>query len=229
MVRSLAPLAAFAAILTAGDSPKDYKDVPPTELGVKPVPEATDPRTGFVVGGMNTTASIKALKEIAGRPISDLESDMRPGAAVEVGSDKGFIGKDERLLDLLAADNAFVVDELGLTHQELARHLRVLAAIGMRQEADKIAGTPFLYHGRKFTVKVSVTRGYQLSPFKDGTKTNADAAVTNVETGKVVEFSLLVPDMIERYGFYEGKGTPYRVDPKDIVTGLDFLKAKKGR
>ena len=36
----------------------------------------------------------------------------------------------------------------------------------------------------------------------------------------------VVPDMIERYGFYEGKGTPYRVDPKKIVEVFDFLKKK---
>jgi hypothetical protein len=30
--------------------------------------------------------------------------------------------------------------------------------------------------------------------------------------------------MVERYGFYEGKGTPYRVEPKQIVEVLDFLK-----
>ena len=32
--------------------------------------------------------------------------------------------------------------------------------------------------------------------------------------------------MIERYGFYEGTGTPYRVAPRDIMAVLDFLKPK---
>jgi len=30
--------------------------------------------------------------------------------------------------------------------------------------------------------------------------------------------------MIDRYGFYEGKGTSYRVDPKQVVELFDFLK-----
>ena len=46
----------------------------------------------------------------------------------------------------------------------------------------------------------------------------------NVVTGKRITFSLLVPHMIERYGFYEGKGTPYRVDPAQALEVLDFLK-----
>jgi len=32
--------------------------------------------------------------------------------------------------------------------------------------------------------------------------------------------------MIERYGFYEGKGTSYRVEPKQVVELFDFLKVK---
>ena len=239
MGRSLASLAGAVVIavggLTAGDPAKDYKDVPPAELGVKPVPELKDPKTGFVVGGKNPTDLLKGLKEIAGRPIADLEADMRPGAKVEVGSDKGFLGKDERLLDVLAADNAYVVDQLGLTHQELARHLRVLAAIGDKKFGEayeaKKADTliPFTYHGRTFAVQMYHSRGYQLSPFQDGTKASAEARVINKDTGKELRYSLLVPDMVERYGFYEGEGTPYRVDPKDIVAVLDFLKPGKGR
>lgn len=34
--------------------------------------------------------------------------------------------------------------------------------------------------------------------------------------------------MIEPYGFYEGQGTPYRVEPRAAVEVLDFLK-KKGK
>jgi hypothetical protein len=33
--------------------------------------------------------------------------------------------------------------------------------------------------------------------------------------------------MIRRYGFYEGKGTPYRVDPRKVLEVLDFLSPPK--
>jgi hypothetical protein len=223
---------AIAAASWADDPPKDYKDVDLAELGVKLVPEKTDPPTGFVVAGKNPTALIKRLREINGRTVADLEKDMRPGANSDVGSDKGFLGSDEALLVVMAADNARVVDELGLTHQELARHLRVVAAIGLMRLADaqkakkKPTTEPFVYHGRRFTVALQFYRGDQLSPFRDGTKTDTDVTLTNVDSGKVLRYSLLVPDMIERYGFYEGMGTPYRVAPRDIVSVLDFLKPK---
>ncbi|MCH5376665.1 MAG: hypothetical protein JJ992_22095 [Planctomycetes bacterium] len=207
----------FAA--QAPGPPEDFTRTDLSQLGIAPVTPAKDPKTGFVVGGKNTTSTIERLSEIVGRSIAALEIDMRPGAVSEVGSDKGFLGDDESLLKVLADDNRYVVDELGLTHQELAKHLQVLAAVGTRLE-----GREFRYHGVRFKVSMVYSRGYQFSPFRDGTKTNAYAVVENVLSGKTLEYSLLVPHMVERYGFYEGKGTPYRVEPSRIVEVLDFLK-----
>jgi hypothetical protein len=78
-----------------GGPPKDYKDGDPAGLGFTPVKPEKDPRTGFVVGGRNATALVRRLTEVSGRAIAELEKDMRPGAASEVGSEKGFLGADE--------------------------------------------------------------------------------------------------------------------------------------
>src|SRR6202030_2049258 len=114
-------LLAVLASRTVADPP-DYTKANPKDLGINLVKPAKDPKTGFLVGGKNPTALIRKLTEIAGRPIADLEKDMRPGAL----SGKGFLGKDERLLDVLAKDNRYVVEKLGLAHQDLARHLHVI-------------------------------------------------------------------------------------------------------
>jgi hypothetical protein len=208
------------------ESPKDFTNVPLKELGIEPVKAAKDAKTGFVVGGKNSTALVKGLTEINGRTIAALEAEMRPGAS----SDAGFLGKDEKLLDVLVADNEYVVDKMGFTHQELALHLLVLARIGERQRAAKDGfGPEFRYHARRFQVKIDASRGYQDSPFRDGTKTDRVATVKNLDNGKSLTYSLLVPQMIERYGFYEGHGTTYRVDPKQVVAVLDFLRKAEKR
>ncbi len=220
-------------LLLGADEPKDYKDADLKSLGVELVAAKKDPKTGFVGGGKNATELILKLTEINGRKIADLEADMRPGAPSDVASTKGFLGKDERLLEVLAMDNRYIVDDLGLTHQELAKHLHIVGAIGLKHLVDSgKAGKPsmakeFTYHGRKFKVTVAVALGYQLSPFKDGTQTNNNAVVHNLTNGKKLGYSLLVPHMIERYGFYEGKGTPYRVEPREVLEVFDFLKKKK--
>ena len=199
------------------EPPKDYKDVSLKELGVSLVEPKKDSKTGFMVGGMNATSLIKKLTEINGILIADLEKSMRP----EELSTAGFLGKDESLLEVLTADNLYVVDEQGLTHQELAKHLHVLAAIGVRQE-----GKEFRFYGKKLKIRMIYSKGYQDSPFKDDTKTDSEAVIFNLDNGKNLRYSLLVPMMIERYGFYEGKGTSYRVDPRKVMEVLDFLKEK---
>ena len=236
MLRRLTCLAGLAVLLVlaagvlrgTGQAPaEDYTMVDPEKLGVKPAAAKKDPATGFVVGGKNATDLVKKLTAIAGRKIASLEKDMRPGAA----SRAGFLGKDEKLLDVLAADNAYVVDEMGLTHQALAHPMRIVGAIAVKHGVNmpRGKGYEFTYHGRTYKVSAVSARGYQDSPFKDGTKANSNVTVWNLTNGKQVAYSLLVPEMVARYGFYEGKGTPYRVEPRAVLEVFDFLKKGKGR
>jgi hypothetical protein len=192
------------------------------EFYVAPPTAKRDPVTGFHVGGLNETPVIERLTELNGRKIADLEADMRPGSS----STAGFLGADEKLLDLLADDNRYVVQTLRLTHQELARHLHALATIGWWQQKHHEETAPFVYRGRRFKVTLAATRGSQPSPFNDGTESGADATLENLDNGRTLKFALLVPYMIERYGFYEGRGTSYRVEPRQIVEVLDFLDGR---
>jgi len=198
---------------------QDYADVDPRQLGVEPVPRRTDPKTGFVIGGKNRTAVLAKLGEIVGVNIADLEDSMRPG----VLSTAGFLGKDEKLLDVLVADNRLVVDELGLTHQQLARPLRVLGAVARTEPGKSKVVT---YGGRRFRIQATLYRASVRSPFEDGTGTNCVVTIHNLANDKKLTYSLLVPEMVERYGFYEGKGTRYRLEPRSIIEVCDFLKNK---
>jgi hypothetical protein len=200
----------------------DFTDVDLVKAGIKPVAPKKDPRTGFVVGGVNSTDLIEKLTEINGKSIAELEKVMRPGAS----SRAGFLGKDEKLLAVLAADNRFVVEKMGLSHQEIARHLHALGVIAAKQASAGKSGQPFRYQGRRFRAEFFATLGFQDSPFGDGTKSGSDVTVHNLDNGKKLRYALLVPYMIERYGFYEGKGTPYRVEPAKVLEVLDFIKGK---
>jgi hypothetical protein len=194
---------------------------------VHPVRPHKEDATGFVVGGRNETALLRTLTKINGRTIAELETDMRPGAKSDVGSEAGFLGPAEKLLEVLATDNHYVVDELGLTHQELAKHLHAMGTIAFWQSDRNAQANAFIYHGRRFKVSLVITTGTQLSPFRDGTESGSNVVVENLENGKQLRYALLVPYMIEHYGFYEGHGTPYRVEPRQIVEAFDFLKRQR--
>ena len=89
---------------------RDYTELDLAKHGIELVEPQKDLQTGFIVGGVNETSSVLKLTELAGHQIEDLENDMRPGALGKGGSEAGFLGKEEKLLEVLARDNQYVVD-----------------------------------------------------------------------------------------------------------------------
>lgn len=191
----------------------------------------------FKIGGKNETSLIRRLNSINKQTIQELEQKMKPSH----GSESGFLGEKEKLLDILVKDNDFVLSQ-GLTHQSLAEPLKVARTFAHEENHKLIdlvgkidlmellemqnKGNVMQYEGYKYQVKMISYRGIQNSPFNDNTKTNCDVIITNIDNKENLAFSGLVPDMIERYGFYEGKETPYRVEPSQIIKTFPHLAQK---
>ena len=178
---------------------------------------------GMMIAGTNTSESIRQLKSINGQSITNLEALMRPGNQDERSSKDGFLGANESLIEVMIADNDYVT-ERGLTHRELAIPLLQISNRAMKlvDVKQRVWTVDFEYAGTNWRVEMKVYSGFQFSPFTDGTKTNEDFEITNLDNASTLRFSGLVPIMIERYGFYEGHETPYRVDPSDIIRVLEL-------
>lgn len=182
------------------------RSISPEEAGVTTFKPYTE-ESGFTVGGLNTTDILRGLSEINGVSLEELEARMRPNAM----SMAGFLGPEESLIDILTVDNDFVLSR-GNTHQQLATPLKYAIALYCKQMGDT-----FEYNGQSYKMDVTSWRGLQQSPFSDNTYASSDMRVTNTSNGSSIQFSFLLPEMIERYGFYEGKGTSYRLEPEDIL------------
>ena len=167
---------------------------------------------GFQVGGVNSSETIRGLTQLGGKSIEQLEQDMRPEAL----SHSGFIGKDESLVDVLAKDNN-LVSSLGLTHTELAEPLIYVRALQEQIGLDSMYHTPlkFTYKGTDYLVAAYGWSGTQESPFPNMHSAGLDLVVQNTETGQRIQFSSMMPDLIQQYGFYQS--TSYRVDPRQIA------------
>lgn len=190
----------------------------PVDITVEAFEPITQP-DGFVIGGENETDKIRQLSAVNGVSISKLESDMRP----HMSSGAGFLGSDESLVDILAEDNDFVTSH-GLTHQDIGLQMRYVHEY---IRTNRLAGKGSIIvplRDRNYQVDVNAFRGYQYSPFNDGTSGSWDITIVNPVNGNKITYSTLLGPMIERYGFYEGKGTPYRVSPEGIIETFDFLK-----
>jgi hypothetical protein len=173
------------------------------------------PPPPFVTGQTNDTESLIALNHIGKQSIHDLEARMRP----ETDSDAGFLGHNESLLATMAYDNE-LVRSAGLTHQQLSEPLftsmqRWVAGGADRPVEFELNGTRYRVEGKSYR-SISY-RGSQHSPFADGTGSSVDITVINMNNGRAMQFPGLAPEMIRRYGFYEGKGTSYRVEPGAVV------------
>ncbi len=179
-----------------------------------------DPDTGFKIGGKNSTHLIRQLSSLNGATISTLEEIMRPGASHTNGSRSEFLGNNESLIDVLAEDNHYVVDQLGLTHQQLVFPLRLILQACRH---GLVGDDEFAYKGEVYSLSILGWMGFQTSPFGDDSTGSQDCVIRNLTHDTKISFPSLGPELISRYGFYEGKGTRYRVDPRDILKVFPYL------
>ena len=178
--------------------------------------------TEFILNGTNKTSTIKSLTTVAGKPISELETQMRPSASGPSGSTAGFLGRNESLLEVLANDNKVVVEENGLTHQQLAAPLLILTQLRKDNKSGMLKFGKNVFYIANF----KSSNGFQHSPFGDELKSSEEFTIFNPETKQKLHYSTLVPEMIYRYGFYEGQGTKFRVPPEKIIEffGKELIK-----
>ncbi len=184
----------------------------------------TSSQQGFRIGGINATAIIRALASLEGCPIPTLEARMRPGNKARNGSLAGFLGSEESLLAVMAADNEHVL-KAGTTHHAIA--------VVMSNAADEIVGGDregtVTINGVIFRRTVDSSNGVQQSPFVDAKTFPRDVypgnniTIVNSQNGASITFAAILPALIDRYGFYEGHGTSYRVAPADILRVFPFL------
>jgi hypothetical protein len=129
----------------------------------------------------------------------------------------GFMGTDQRRLgEILQADNA-TVKNLGLTHKAIADALTRLT-----EEGKKGQGLPVTVDN-KFLITVDMARGKLPCPFGDkGFFRKTSVTLKKISTNEQLAWSDLALHLIEAHGFYQGKGSPFRLDPANIAKILEL-------
>ncbi len=143
-----------------------------------------------------------------------IQEQMRPGVITR----DGLLGRDPRKLrDILDADDA-AVRRLGLTHAGIAARLRELRDAGARG-----LGQAVTVEGR-FDVRVDSARGGLPCPFlHEGLYAKEFVEVHNLRTGERLVYSELSMHLIEAHGFYEGEGSPFRLEPAALARVLELV------
>lgn len=137
---------------------------------------------------------------------------FRPG----ILSLDGFTGTDPRdVEEIIAADRAGL-EACGTDAAWLVREMKRLRNAGRKGLEEDVAVPPF------FTVRVETDRGLLVCPFGDSRSVaKTITTVLNTRTGRSAAFTDMNIHLIEHHGFFEGRGSEFRIDPSEICAVLE--------
>lgn len=135
-------------------------------------------------------------------------------------SKDGFLGDDLRHIHDIIADDRRTLERLGVTVEQIASRLQYFI-----DEGKKGLETPVDLGD--FVTQISWDRGMLPSPFAEPTRLyhKIVATVENKRLQKTVRYTQLNVHMIRDHGFFEGKGSIFRLEPEELVTILAIQPA----
>jgi hypothetical protein len=142
-----------------------------------------------------------------------IEQNMRPMCLCQ----SGFLGYERRKLIEILIDDQGTVNSLGMSHEAIARRLREIA-----EKARDGWGDPVLVDDQ-FDVEVHEVRGKIPCPWDHpGLYRKTHVILEKRGTGETLIWSDLTIHLIEEHGFYQGRGSPYRLEPSEVKRILEL-------
>lgn len=144
--------------------------------------------------------------------LAKVQQRMQPG---ELTVD-GFLGDDTRPLANILLDDETKIRALGLTHALVASALQRLTDEARRGQGNRVVVDD------RYEVEMTEVRGGIPSPWPgEGVFPKSFVRCHDRQTGHTLQWSDLSMHLIKEHGFYEGKGSPFRLDPEVLDKVLD--------
>lgn len=131
-------------------------------------------------------------------------------AASEVSSG-GFLGDDKRSVEEIIRDDANELREAGSTKFEAAETLKKI-----HQQARDSFGSEAVC-GPNLVATHYDSRGSLPCPFGDGFYEKGETVAKDATNGRVFFLSSLSIHLIQVHGFFQGRGSRYRIEPADAI------------
>jgi len=143
--------------------------------------------------------------------VQKLEETMRSSRLV-MG---GFLGPDKRALYDIIEEDVSTLGRLGYLAEEVASRMRQLTHLGAQG-----LGTSVTVEGR-FEVTIEEHKGLNVCPWPHGGGVRKRiTTVRRLDSGKVLRWTDLGVHMIQHHGFFEGRGSLYRLEPRELVENI---------
>jgi hypothetical protein len=106
---------------------------------------------------------------------------------------------------------------MDLTHQRIAGRMIELRDAGMRGLGEFVEVPPH------YEVRVDSVRGKLPCPFGDpGIFPKTNVMIRNTRLGRELTYTDLHIHLIGSHGFYEGTGSPFRLEPAELAEVLEI-------
>lgn len=136
--------------------------------------------------------------------------NMAPG----IIASGGFLGNDTRLLVDIIEEDLKLVAKTGKSINEIVERMNFFTT-----EALKGLGN-IITIDNKYEIKIIESRGFLPCPFKDGIFRKINTYIKNKIVNEEIMFSELTKHMILKHNFFQGIGSPYRLEPANMVKVL---------
>lgn len=144
---------------------------------------------------------------------AELEKALRASKLVAAG----FFGNDRRPLEEIVESDAATLLALNATVHELADRMRHITRL-----AERGLGTDVTVDNELEARAIEV-RGRVPCPWPHpGTFRKTVVEMRRTSTGETIRWSALSLHMIEAHGFFQGRGSEFRLDPATLVRSIFF-------
>ena len=127
-------------------------------------------------------------------------------------SGSGFLGHDRRPVEEIVADDLRTLEQRGVNLETFVDRLTRIYRTAGSAFGGEVGVGPGL------TAVWYDAKGEIPSPFRgDGRYEKGEAVVEQKSTGKTFIVTALSIHLIERFGFFQGRGSRYRIDPATVI------------
>ena len=146
------------------------------------------------------------------RPVKQSPVLDRVVAEMQSISTGTFLGADSRGLCEILTDDQGRVHSLGLTHEEVANRLEALGRVARRRLGDIVEVED------RYEISADESRGMIPCPWThpQGLYRKSHFELRDRRSGKTLKWTDLSLHLIREHGFYQGRGSPYRLEPRII-------------
>lgn len=124
----------------------------------------------------------------------------------------GFMGADSRSLSEIISSDLSDLRELGISITKIVSRMKEIT-----NKAEPALGT-WVQIDNQFQTRVDEAKGHIICPWPHPAAFPIRITyVENPKTGQNIQWTDLNIHLIEAHNFFEGKGSPYRIEPKELV------------